>query len=283
MKLLLLTATAVALAFGGEEFYCVQLATSKDFSSIKRLYRHALHLRDVRVERIGKYYVLRAGFFVKKENALRLLERSRLAFRDAFVRRCLFIPERIVIPDMSKPRRTRFFTYEVGMKLASLYLKKKDLPRAEMIYRELAEMYPDSREVRLQLARVLYWQGKYEESLRIYKYLERFEPELADERRRVEVKKALREAEDLEKAGRLEEAIRILEKIYREEKDYSAGLKLGLLLMKAGLRERASSVFLDLLLANPRDEEVRRLYLLALQRPGGVEDTGKKKPPMRKG
>ncbi len=241
-----------------EEFYCIQVASSKDLKGIKDLFRKVNDFPDPRVEKIGDYFVLRVGFFSMSSTAGKYLERLRLIRNDAFLRKCLLVPERIVLP--RRKERTRVFTYSVGMKLATFYLKKKDLKSAEKIYRELSELYPDSREVRLQLARVLYWQGKYDEAIAIYRYLEKFDPEVANERRQVEVKKALKEAEVLEKEGRIEEAIDILERLYREERDYQRGLKLSHLYVRAGMYEKAKSLLEDLMRSYPENPQLKNLY-----------------------
>ncbi|GEM_PF-3186820 len=260
-RLLILLILLPAFAFSSE-YYCVQLASSKDLRALKSLFKKVMYLPDLRIEKIGGMYTLRAGFFNRKENAERLLRRAKLVFPDSFVRRCLLAPDRMVVPNMRKKGRTKFFTYDVGMKLASLYIKKKDLKRAEDIYRELSDMYPDSREVKLQLARVLYWQGKYDESLRIYKELEQFDPKIADERRKVEIKKVMDMVEKLESEGKLDEAIKLLEKLYEEEKSYTVGIKLGRLYMISGNRQRAHEVFSELRKKYPEDRDILHLYTI---------------------
>ena len=248
-------------ALAGETYYCVQMASSRKFEDLRRAVRYVSTFPYVRIEKIGDLYTLRAGFFKKRENAIRLLRRAREVFKDAFVRECDLVPERIVLPRY-EARRSKFFTYDLGMRLAQLYIKRKEYEKAESIYRELSERYPDSGEVRLQLARVLFWQGKYEESLKIYRELEKLDPSLADERRRVEVKMILEKVDRLEKEGRLEEAIELLEKLYEEEKSYDTGMRLGRLYIRTGKRKEARRVFAHLMKKYPQDREIREIYSL---------------------
>lgn len=265
MKIKLLLLFIVSLSFSAETYYCVQLVSSKNLNHVKRLIKRVSTFPDVRIEKIGNYYVLRAGFFRDIRNAKKLERRAKDIFRDAFSRRCAFLPERILIPSY-KPKRKKVYTYEVGMRLARIFIKKGKLEKAEEIYRELAELYPDSREVKLQLARVLFWQGRYEESLKIYKELEKFEPTLADERRRVEIKKIMEEVDRLEKEGKLDEAIKILEELYKEEKNYTIGMKLGTLYLKMNRREEASRVFSELRQMYPEDKDIERLYEISVKK-----------------
>ena len=248
-------------AFAGETYYCVQMASSRKFEDLRRAVRYVSTFPYVRIEKIGDLYTLRAGFFKKRENAVRLLKRAREVFKNAFVRRCDLVPGRIVLPRY-EAKRSKFFTYELGMRLAQLYIKRKEYEKAEKIYRELSRRYPDSREVRLQLARVLFWQGKYRESLKIYRELEKLDPSLADERRKVEVKMILEKVDRLEKEGKLKEAIELLKKLYEEEKNYDTGMRLGRLYIRTGRREEARRVFAYLMEKYPQDREIREIYSL---------------------
>ena len=245
--------------FAGETYYCVQIASSKKLDDLKRVVRYVSVFPYVRIERIGDLYTLRAGFFKKRENALKLLRRIREMFRDAFVRKCDLVPGRIVLPRW-EVKRSKFFTYDLGMKLARLYIKRGEYGKAEKIYRELSERYPDSGEVKLQLARVLFWQGRYEESLKIYRELEKLDPKLADERRRVEVRMILEKVDRLEKEGRLEEAIELLEKLYEQEKNYDTGMRLGRLYIRTGRIDKARKVFVSLLKKYPQDTEIKKIH-----------------------
>lgn len=261
MKFLLLFFTLLTLTYAKTVFYCVQLASDRELTSMKRLFNKVKVFPDVRVEKIGDFYVLRAGFFTSKESAIRLWKRARNTFGDSFVRTCDFVPERILIPSYKKIRK-KYYTYELGMTLARKYISKKEFNKAEEVYRILLERYPDSREIKVQLARVLYWQGRYNEALEVYREIVDFKPELVDEMRKVEIAKELEEIEKLEEEGKVEEAIERLEKLFYEEleQSYDVGMKLGLLYLRTGQRGKAHRVFSVLKDKYPEDQEIRTLY-----------------------
>ena len=255
----------------GKDYYCVQLASSKNPERLMKLVRHASSYPNLRIERINGTYTLRAGFFEKVKDSKNLERVVRSAFKDAFTRVCSYKPERVVFPKkespaLEKPER-RTYTYEVGMKLSRLYLKKKDFKKAEELYRDLLKVHPNNREIKLMLARVLYWQKKYDEALELYRELEREDNRLANERRKVEISRILSIADRLEKEGKIEEAIKVLERLYKEERgNYSVGLKLGKLYIKRGLRNRAHEVFGELVLKYPKDKDIKYLYRITSPR-----------------
>ena len=261
MKFLLLFFTLLTLTYAKTVFYCVQLASDRELTSIKRLFNKAKVFPDVRVEKIGDFYVLRAGFFTNKGSAIRLWKRARDTFGDSFVRICDFVPERILIPSYKKDRK-KYYTYELGMMLARKYISRKEFYKAEEVYRILLERYPDNREIKIQLARVLYWQRRYREALEIYREIVDFKPELVDEMRKVEIAKELEEIERLEEEGKVEEAIERLERLFYEEleQSYDVGMKLGLLYLRTGQRGKAHGVFSVLKDKYPEDREIRTLY-----------------------
>ena len=264
MKFLLILLTLISVSMSGT-FYCVQLASGQDFENVKGQLKRVSTFPDVRIEKIGDFYVLRAGFYTDKENAQRLLRRAKGIFENAFVRRCDFKPERILIPSYQKVRK-KFYSYELGMMLARKYIRRKEFEKAEEVYRTLLDRYPDSREIKVQLARVLYWQKRYDEALEIYRQVVDFRPELVDEMRKVEIARELEEIERLEKEGKEEEAIKRLERLFYEEleQSYDVGMKLGLLYLKKGMRIEAHRVFGILREKYPESGEIKKLYVRTL-------------------
>jgi tetratricopeptide (TPR) repeat protein len=262
----LLIVVVISLSYG-KTIFCVQLSSVDDLERAKKIYKKASHLPDVRIERIGKFYVVRSGFFTKRSGAKRVLQRAKRVFKDSFVRECNFIAERIVQPSYKKVRK-KFYTYELGMRLALMHIKRKNFRRAEEIYRELLKRHPDSREIKIQLARVLYWQKRYEESLEFYRQVIDFEPDLADEMRKVEIARDLEKVRRLEEKGKIDDAIEILERLYREEKElgYDEGMILGRLYMKKGRYRKAEETYRALLSRYPDSAELKKAYFLAKSR-----------------
>jgi len=83
------------------EYYCIQVASSPELN--RKLVKEARRLREkfpaVRIERIEKYYTLRVGFWEKADQARPVLRELKSEVRDAFLRRCLYKPERWVYPE----------------------------------------------------------------------------------------------------------------------------------------------------------------------------------------
>jgi len=102
LKLILLL---FLLAFGRETYYCIQALSTNSEKEALRAYEKLSDLPNARVEKIGNLYTLRVGLWERKEEALSLLSSVRSEFPDAFVRRCYYIPERVIAE--SKGRKPR--------------------------------------------------------------------------------------------------------------------------------------------------------------------------------
>jgi hypothetical protein len=82
-----------------ETYYCVQVASDfKPGALVKKAQQIAEFYSDVRVEKIGKAYTLRVGFFRDKNRAKRLARELRSYGKNAFWRSCVYRPERWVYP-----------------------------------------------------------------------------------------------------------------------------------------------------------------------------------------
>ncbi len=267
LSILSLLSLSIAFSLAPNEFYCIQVASSRNPEELKKIIKFVSTYPDIRIEKIGDIYTLRVGFFKEPKKARQIEKRLKGSFKDAFLRVCAYRPERVVFPDFRRKAKG-VHNYEVGIKLARLYIKKKEFGKAEEVYRQLLSLYPDDREIKLMLARVLFWQGKYDEAIRLYKEVEMLDPDIYAERKRVEIKKAIKEAERLEKEGKIEEAIKLLERIYKgNERNYSLGIRLGSLYVRIGKREKAHRVFSLLLERYPEDRDIRHLYEITKKRP----------------
>lgn len=87
------------LSFAEERYYCIQVASSRDFQNLKEIFFNINtdDLPEVRVEKVGKYYTIRVGFWRTKEEANKYLKEIKRKFPEAFVRTCYYIRERIVL------------------------------------------------------------------------------------------------------------------------------------------------------------------------------------------
>jgi len=84
----------------GETYYCVQVASSPTSRPLVRLAEKlSSDYPEVRVEKIGRFYTLRVGFFSDRKEASSLGRRLKKFNPDAFARGCLYKPERWVYPE----------------------------------------------------------------------------------------------------------------------------------------------------------------------------------------
>jgi len=91
-------------AEGLKRGYCIQVASSYLSQPLVRkaqLIDCKNGINSVRVEKIGKFYVLRVGLWGSKEEAQRVYSQLKRYFKDAILRTCVFKPERVVFSKCS--------------------------------------------------------------------------------------------------------------------------------------------------------------------------------------
>jgi len=88
-----------------ERGYCIQLASgylSQPLIKEARLIDCREGVNSVRVEKVGKFYVLRVGFWKSEEEARRVYSQLKGRFKNAILRTCVLKPERIVFSGCSE-------------------------------------------------------------------------------------------------------------------------------------------------------------------------------------
>ncbi|RUM29886.1 MAG: hypothetical protein DSY32_02800, partial [Aquifex sp.] len=168
----------LGFAFSLESFYCIQLSSSRKPDALINLYKFVEHLPNARVEKIEEYYTLRVGFFKEREKAQRLLPKVRNLFKDAFLRKCYNIPERIVYPkkkvekEIKKEKevlkKMNVRDEELYKILLSSFLGAGKLKEAEELLREAVRLFPNNPYWWDMYAKVLVWRGKTKEALEVY-------------------------------------------------------------------------------------------------------------------
>lgn len=157
--------------------------------------------------------------------------------------------------------------YDTGMAQATAFIRQGDLRGAEGVVSALLKRYPDNRELLTILARLLFWQERYDEALSLYDGLIRTsaDEELRKERTKVANAKALDEADGQIARGDTESAERILRGVYDSGSEhYESGRRLGMLYMRQRQYVKASAVFTELAARYPHDAEMRALLIDAL-------------------
>lgn len=150
-------------------------------------------------------------------------------------------------------------TYDQDLGLVKKQISAKDYLRAEQALVKMLRRYPDNRELLSMLGSVLFWEGKFEESLKVYDGLLRLPrtKEFAKDRKRVANALALRNAGRLLEQGDTAGAEKILLPMTVEKNTlYDAGI----LLAPAYFRDRryeSAARLLDVLIAQyPKDRDI---------------------------
>jgi hypothetical protein len=76
--------------------FCIQVISSKNLNSLKKDFNKVKHFPYSRVEKIKGYYVIRVGQDSSSKKLKNLLKDVKEISKSAFIRKCDYIPARIV-------------------------------------------------------------------------------------------------------------------------------------------------------------------------------------------
>lgn len=108
--LILLSMKGTEGAVVGNSYYCVQVLSSVRVTEKEKITFRELSrtFNEVRIEKIGKYYTLRVGFWDEIGKARKALnELRKLGFKKAFLRKCYFYPKRWILPKKEVPHPSK--------------------------------------------------------------------------------------------------------------------------------------------------------------------------------
>lgn len=151
-----------------KSFYCIQLYTSKSKEKSIKYYEFVKNLPDARIEKINEYYTLRVGFFQKRDKAINILKRAKKLFKDSFLRKCYYIPKRIIYPKDKVKEKIFSKNEELYNLMISAFLGAKKLKEAEKALEVAISKHPNNPYWWEMYARVLIWNGKSEKALEVY-------------------------------------------------------------------------------------------------------------------
>jgi len=164
--------------------------------------------------------------------------------------------------------------YDAGFRKVQEFAKTRDFKNAGGLLKEMLSQYPDNSELLHTLARIFYWEKRFDESIEVYQRLMQVKPsdEAQEDFNRVFLAKKLQSAEELKSGGRLKEAEEVLNGIYQAGEDkYTAGYHLGLLYIKQREYKEALRIFSELRGRYPEDTGFEELYLESLVLAGEID------------
>jgi YaiO family outer membrane protein len=168
--------------------------------------------------------------------------------------------------------------YDHGLMKVRSYTDIKDFQKAEDLLREMLSFYPENSELLNMLARILYWQKKYDESIAVYQRLLAVKPsaEVQQEMNKVFAGKGLYDARELQDSGNFKAAEEKLRYLYDlGQAKYEAGYRLGMLYIKQREYKEALQIFSELKTLYPDDKGFEELYLESLILAGEIKKANK--------
>lgn len=180
----------------------------------------------------------------------------------------------LFVVDYGYPVAASGIGYDEGIEIVKGYIKSKEIDKAEAALKDMLQQYHDNSELLGMLARVLFWQKKYDESIKVYRRLLEVKPsvEVEKEVERVILSMQLNEIDTLIDRGEFRKAEERLKTIYQSGRDrYGAGYRLGMLYIKERRYEEALSIFTELKGLYPDDKGFEELYIESLILSGEIK------------
>ncbi len=103
--------------------YCIQLQSAKNLDFLKNSFKNISAFEYARIEKIGKFYVTRVGESPNKKDLKSYLKKLKPFYENAFIRKCDYIPSRIVYPVKKKIDLDKLSKQELRELMYKSYLK----------------------------------------------------------------------------------------------------------------------------------------------------------------
>ncbi len=108
----LLLMISLLTGWGAPLKYCVQVATDESLDRLKKLYTRVKDLPEARIEKRGKFFLLRVGAEERASDLRIILRQVRRFFPDAYIKKCEIRKDVVVWPPQGKtavrtPKRTQ--------------------------------------------------------------------------------------------------------------------------------------------------------------------------------
>jgi len=158
--------------------YCIQVLTSKRLNSLEKVFEKIKSFPYSGIEKIGGYYVIRVGQQKNYKSLKDILKNVKKDFKSAFIRKCDYIPERIVKGKLKLVKKVKkkepvlgFLSREEKLKLMKKYYYEKKYDLALKLAQDLKKGN-DRKEVLFIIGKIYYFQNKFDKSCRILSNLD---------------------------------------------------------------------------------------------------------------
>ncbi len=177
------------------------------------------------------------------------------------------LPEQRLSPPLSAESGGEIPGWVARWELARVLSYAKKYDESILEYRKLLREKPSLSKARIELANVLFWNGDREEALRV---LERVGPEGLDEDARLLMADIYRTRKDYDKAEPLYRSY-----LEKHPNDLAAKLRLAEMLSWTQQYEASLNLYEEILAARPDDVQVRRKYAFVLIWSGRQEEAAR--------
>ena len=154
--------------------------------------------------------------------------------------------------------------YDSDFNNVKVYIQSNEFLKAEDALKTMNENYPDNLDVLSSLARVLFWQKKYDESIEVYQKILKIKEDdsVKEEMEKVVIAKTLLQADLLLKDNKENEAEILLKDLFDSGKEqYESGYKLGLMYIRRREYDKALDMFTELKTLFPKDVDMAGFYI----------------------
>lgn len=158
-------------------------------------------------------------------------------------------------------------SYDTGIDMVKKAISSNNFPQAELILRNMLKKYPYNHELLSILARVLFWQKRYDESIEVFNRALQLKPDesLKEELEKVRIAKILNESSHLLEKGNIKEAKERFAELFETKKEeYESGYNIGMIYIKEREYEKAMEMFKYLQSKFPDDIGFKALYIESL-------------------
>jgi tetratricopeptide (TPR) repeat protein len=158
--------------------YCIQVLTSKKLNLLENVFEKVKPFPYARIEKIGGYYVIRIGQQKNYKSLKNILKNVKKDFKSAFIRKCDYIPERIVKGKSKVTKKVNkkelalgFLSRDEKLKLLKKYYYEKKYDLALKLAQDLKKG-THRKKILIIIGKIYYFQNKFDKSCRILSNLD---------------------------------------------------------------------------------------------------------------